>query len=1275
MYNSTFDLRGKRIDNTYPQVVQYDSASNIPYNGVGNSLAFTSSYSLTSSFALNGGGSNSSSYSLTSSYSAQSDTSTITNGTQLFLPTYPGMMNILAHLQGTTTIFSSPASVDDIGNIYANFIGTSSLASTSSITLMYPDLYDDKVNHRIGVGTPTPRYTLEVNGNVGGTDNNWLIDTFGATYFGANHGMVGIGISIPAYTLDVNGPIANSTTNDYLIGSSKTSSYFNANGGNVGIGNNTPMYELDVSGSIGYSGFGNANFITLDTGNGNMLINFARKLGILQSQPSFSLDVNGIIGNIGGNLQLQSGFQTFGGGSTQGYNVLIIPGTGSISNGVVGINHYHPTYSLDVKGDINFSGNLYSSSVIYVPTNAITASYVPGAGSVPSLPDITDNIPSHKVGIVQTNPIYTLDVSNDCRIGTSEFGNLNFITLDNGSGGMVLNGTYLIVSMSIMGGQITCSAINISGSILNSGSYYHIDGQGNSSYLNANGGNVGIGTNNPQYTLDINGNVNFSGNRFLQNGEPFTASSAATASLLYGTTIQSPSNLNIVPNGVVLIGPGTVVGINTTNPVATLDVNGSIANGTTGDFMLNTGGNVSWINGNGGNVGIGTSSPTYSLDVNGTVGDSDGSNPNSYIDLNNDFVFDNNSQVVIDWNNKLLQYLGQSVIDWKNGIIYDNDIVFGPQQSVLTNDRILMSYANFTPAQSLDWQNHILYGGVWTGSITTSSYALTSSYSMNGGSGNNISSSWASSSVSSSYSLISTYTSQFPDITDNTTNHRVGINKNNPQSSLDVNGNIQLSGYLINNTSSTFPLNSNVVGILAGAGSTSNNLNYFGFGAGNASTNAHDSNIFGFNAGNSAATIYNCNFLGFNAGYQSSIVNDSNFFGYQSGYLSVNSYGSNFFGNSSGFQVSASYYSNFIGYQAGSNNSNSFNSNFIGFLAGDSSNGNSNCNFIGTDAGSFSNLSSNSNFIGYQTGTGAASSSYANFMGYQAGNLAVNVPYSNFIGYQSGYGASTSSNSNFIGNNAGYQATNSPNCLFVGDGAGYQSTNCAYSIFIGDATSAKSSQYTVCVGYSAGAGASNLTSSNCIGYFAGYESTNTNYANMIGYQAGYLAPSSSNSTFIGYMAGANTQWANNSIFIGYLAGNNNNTLNNSGSHSSILIGDYTSTLGYSDSIAIGKGTANNTNNQFNIGNVLYGLNIHSSSSPTSLPQTNGKVGVLTNSPQYPLDVNGTINSTGFILPPSSSAVIKATGSMFYSSSRLWVFTGTSNNYGAGAGWATASLSI
>jgi hypothetical protein len=71
----------------------------------------------------------------------------------------------------------------------------------------------------------------------------------------------------------------------------------------------------------------------------------------------------------------------------------------------------------------------------------------------------------------------------------------------------------------------------------------------------------------------------------------------------------------------------------------------------------------------------------------------------------------------------------------------------------------------------------------------------------------------------------------------------------------------------------------------------------------------------------------------------------------------------------------------------------------------------------------------------------------------------------------------------------------------------------------------------------------------------------------------------------------------------------------------------------------------------------------------------GYVGIGTDNPTTTLTVAGTISSSALTMPLSSSSVPNLTGSIFYSSSKLWVFTGTNNNYGAGIGWSTASLSV
>ena len=81
-----------------------------------------------------------------------------------------------------------------------------------------------------------------------------------------------------------------------------------------------------------------------------------------------------------------------------------------------------------------------------------------------------------------------------------------------------------------------------------------------------------------------------------------------------------------------------------------------------------------------------------------------------------------------------------------------------------------------------------------------------------------------------------------------------------------------------------------------------------------------------------------------------------------------------------------------------------------------------------------------------------------------------------------------------------------------------------------------------------------------------------------------------------------------------------------------------------------------------------------------LIKTGSKVAIGSNgvsvspiNPSASLYVSGSIASNGINI--SSSVLPNASGSIFYSASKLWVFTGTANNYGAGAGWATASLSV
>ncbi|MEI6659851.1 MAG: hypothetical protein WCK91_00295, partial [bacterium] len=225
----------------------------------------------------------------------------------------------------------------------------------------------------------------------------------------------------------------------------------------------------------------------------------------------------------------------------------------------------------------------------------------------------------------------------------------------------------------------------------------------------------------------------------------------------------------------------------------------------------------------------------------------------------------------------------------------------------------------------------------------------------------------------------------------------------------------------------------------------------------------------------------------------------------------------------------------------------------------------------------------------YSSNTTEPGGSYMFTVGYNAGSGA-NTQKSNFIGYEAGSGATSAYNSNFIGVDAGRNAVSADKSNFIG--------------------------------HHAGDGATGALQSNFIGRYAGYGSTYASYSNIFGEEAGYNATNANHSTFIGYRAGYGATNANNSLFLGNNAGISDSVNNSIGARSSILIGNSTSTGGYSDSIAIGQGAMNSTSRQLNIGNVLYATGIYNSNSVSGSPIAGGKVGIGIANPLGLLQVEG-----------------------------------------------------
>ncbi|MDB4614005.1 hypothetical protein OAH43_00575, partial [bacterium] len=211
------------------------------------------------------------------------------------------------------------------------------------------------------------------------------------------------------------------------------------------------------------------------------------------------------------------------------YDLMLQPNGGNI-----GINNKEPSEKLDIDGNVIISSNLTVNNINILNTFNKTAFIINQTIHQPIL-EINNNNSNvflinyqGGVGINNTNPLYELDVN----------GSINF------TGDLKQNGE-LFTSFNDQ------DAIDL----LNTGF-----GGG----LKVTSGNVGIGTNNPLYELDVNGSINFTGD-LKQNGELFTSFNDQDAIDLLNTGFD----------GGLKVTSGNV-GIGTTNPNYKLDVNGNI---------------------------------------------------------------------------------------------------------------------------------------------------------------------------------------------------------------------------------------------------------------------------------------------------------------------------------------------------------------------------------------------------------------------------------------------------------------------------------------------------------------------------------------------------------------------------------------------------------------------------------------------------------------------------------------------------------------------------
>src|SRR3990167_1474961 len=421
--------------------------------------------------------------------------------------------------EGTWTIVGGGLQqVYDVGNSILLSVASGDIRIRNSSEDM---LFADESSGRIGIGTTNPLFKLDVAGNIGPDGNNTRDLGSSSKYF-------------------ANGYITN-----LYGGTSGAFGYWNKTGtiltpltagdtiattGNVGVGNTSTSYKLDVNGTGRFTGA-----VTLDStldSNGDVSIAdtnvaFDGASTIFTTTGAFTLTPGGtvLIGDGGDTLQLSSsdwavsttgaltgisGISNDGGYTQSGTSANTFTGTSTFSNttysalftgGNVGIGTTAPSSELEVySADSALSGVRFSSST---------------AGA------------NYSIGVGDGTPF------NDALVflsGTTQYAFMN----SSGNWGFGFAGT-------------PGSRLSVSGGFSLGSSYVTYVAPSNGAIIE---GNVGIGTTNPQYKLEVNGTGYFGGALTVAGGITATGHLLPSADNTYdlGSNTARWRDLYLGPN-------------------------------------------------------------------------------------------------------------------------------------------------------------------------------------------------------------------------------------------------------------------------------------------------------------------------------------------------------------------------------------------------------------------------------------------------------------------------------------------------------------------------------------------------------------------------------------------------------------------------------------------------------------------------------------------------------------------------------------------------------